>query len=352
MFMACVCLFSMCGCKDRDPLKLAGSNEFQIASLVFKQETSDNKEIPEGVRYLDGARNLKASYTFEEAQERYAIKLYRSTLICESCDEFTWSHSFRCFDYGSRLCNCENEIHYKSEEGTFYHFVLEDTVYRSLDDFVKDFKNMQYICDSDAYSRMKIEETDIMENTRDRVFASAKIKGGYNYYYAEKIGGRVYITKLGTISDGETCYDPNEFRYVSSMVFAHLSADNGIEPYIYDKMVNVTFFGDKHLTSFNQIYKINEYGSPLKNEITLDNSTINGFWVMIEPDESLLEYNGKEHWKSTNDVQTRRSTSLGPYDEILVTFDGVRYLCEYDSKNVIESSEDMISYLELTGVIE
>lgn len=342
----------MCGCKVRDPLNLAGENEFQIADLVFKQEFSDHSELPAGIRYLDGARDLKESYTFAEAQARYAIKLYRSTLICESCDDIIWSHAFCCFDYGSRLCNCINEATYINKDGTRYHFALEDTEYKSLEAFVKDFEEKKYICLSDYYSRMEYSECKILENARDHVFASSKVKNGYKYYYAEEIGGRVYLTKFGTISEGDTSVDPYEFRYISELAFSHLYADNGKEPYIYDKMVNVAFFGDKHLTSFNQIAFINRYGSPQKNRILLDNSQISGFGIIIEPDESLLNYNGKGQWENKNDIQIRRSLSLGTYNELLVTIDGVKYLCEYDYSNQIESSDDMIRYLELTGIIE
>ena len=350
--MACSCLISMCGCKARDPLNLAGDNEFQIADLVWCQEFSDHKELPAGIRYLDGARDLKESYTFAEAQARYAIKLYRSTLICESCDDIFWAHAFCCFDYGSRLCNCVNEAFYHNKEGTLYHYVLEDTEYKTLDAFAKDFEENKYVCLSDYYSRLENTECEILENTRDHVFASAKWTYGYKYYYAEKIGGRVYLTKFGSIREGDTSVDPYEFRYISEVAFSHLYADNGKEPYIYDKMVNVTFFGDKHLTNFNQIAYINRYGSPQKNQILLDNSRISGCEVIIEPNESMLEYNGRGQWESTNDIQTRRSLSLGPYNELLVTIDGVQYLCEYEYYNQIESSEDMISFLELTDVIE
>ena len=244
-----------------------GEIPFESVYLMGTHPLSDNPNFPDNIRYLDDTRDLKDAYTFEEAVSRYAIRLYYSTVICNNCDDYTMTHSFSCTDYGNNYYSCNNTIRLKEPVYLSDDLVLQDTTFTTLAEFKSQLEDIGFVCIEDARVRQYSEDfvsATIIEQTDDYIFASVETKDfsfsdtHYHYYFAEVIGNRVYLTWFRFIKNNGK--DPltedglNEFKKISLLVFSHLEKDDGKEPYIYDKFVNISW--GKEIRSFNDIYEI------------------------------------------------------------------------------------------------
>ena len=244
-----------------------GEIPFESVYLMGTHPLSDNPNFPDNIRYLDDTRDLKDAYTFEEAVSRYAIRLYFSTVICNNCDDYTMTHSFSCTDYGNNYYSCNNTIRLKEPVYLSDDLVLQDTTFTTLAEFKSQLEDIGFVCIEDARVRQNSEDfvsATIIEQTDDYIFASVETKDfsfsdtHYHYYFAEVIGNRVYLTWFRFIENNGK--DPltedglNEFKKISLLVFSHLEKDDGKEPYIYDKFVNISW--GKEIRSFNDIYEI------------------------------------------------------------------------------------------------
>ena len=180
-----------------------GEIPFESVYIMGTYPDSDNPDLPDNIRYLDDTRNLKDTYTLDEAVSRYAIRLYYSTIICNGCEDYIMTHSFYCTDYGNNYYNCHNTVFLKEPKYLSDDLVLQDTTFTSLAEFKRQLEDTGYVCIEDARVRQHSEDLDsatIIEQTDEYVFASVQTKNysysdiHYQYYFAEVIGGRVYLT--------------------------------------------------------------------------------------------------------------------------------------------------------------
>lgn len=336
------------GCSDsktnsRVPV---GDMEFEVYEDLAYYNSDDRTELPTRIRYTDPGRKLKSSYTLEEAEKRYAIKLQHSTLICTACDDYSFRHGFVCMDYKDDIYSCTNTVSYRTSEGTLLQMDLKDTEYSSLSAYWNDYKKTteEYrdICHN-KYS----SSHEIIEKTSGYIFSclacpESSTNGKYTYCFAKKIGRRVYTLDITYYTRSLTESEREEYVEVSKLVFDHLSQDNGKEPYIYDKLVNVAIFGDKYLTGFNQLKYVQ------------DNYLYIGYVrVIVDPDEEQMsDDHALSGWKDSGEIKIRNDSSYT--NEICFEIDGVTYLCSFsDSINYsFEAPDDMSKYLEFNGVID
>ena len=341
--------------------------EIPFESVVFMgtHPLSDNPDLPENIQYLDDTRDLKDKYTLDEAVSRYAIRLYNSTVICNGCEDYVMTHSFRCTDYGNNYYECSNNITLKAPEYLSDNLELQDTTFASLSEFKKELEETGYVCIKDYWARQWHEDLDsatIIEQTEEYVFASAQTKDSsysdihYQYYLAEVIGGRVYLTWFRSYNENTTPLtdnELNEFKNLSLLVLSHLEKDDGKEPYIYDKFVNISWFGDNKLRSFNDIESISTSCDliqiPGYNSYCCANVDLYPYRISIDPDEySISESDGK--WENIGDMKSRiLDNSYSKIQQLLFTKNGVKYLVSFSPEGfdgTLESSDAFIEYLK------
>ena len=347
-----------------------GEEPFDMIIAIGTHPASDNPKLPENVHYLDDTRDLKDTYTADEAVSRYAIRLYNSTVICNNCDEYIMHHSFHCTDYSYDVYQCDNTVFLKDTEYLSGDVTLQDTVFTSLSEFKQELEGPGLMCIKDAWARGHSEEFDkstIIEETDEFIFASIETidfsnASHYQYYFAEEIGGRVYLTWYRTYNNSDIPMTDNqlgEFKKLSLLVFDHLEKDDGKEPYIYDKFVNISWFGNSQLRSFNDIEQINTsndtyhipgYESAFNaSNISFLSKELGYVNISIDPTEdNELDVTP---WEDIGDMKTRLVGYGNTKNtrQILFTKNGIKYLIsfkveEYDG--TLESSDAFIGYLK------
>ena len=352
--LASSCLLSICGCGNRgrntDSSVPVDDMEFIVYEELNGMYNYDHHtDLPESVRYLDGSRKLKKSYTLEEAQERYAVKLAHSTVICSECDSYVMTCRFCCIDYDANIYSCINSFKLTDQEDFTFPLELKDTEYRSLSEYWKAYSKTEEKY-RDANINEKISHPEIVEKTDEYIFSCISCPDAsyseYDIYcYAGLVGNRVYTLNLSTYTRGLTENEKQHYIDFGKHIFGHLEPDDGKEPYLYDKMLRVAFFGDKHLTSFNMLSYVNQFYSKEKSEVS-----IFGVEILIDPDESEISALFKN--RKTEGEITTDDTDLY-IRKILFTYKDVTYICMF-SKNInktFESGEDMVKYLEFKGAI-
>ena len=123
--LASSCLLSICECGNRGRNTDSSVPVDDMEFIVY--EELNHTDLPESVRYLDGSRKLKKSYTLEEAQERYAVKLAHSTVICSECDSYVMTCRFCCIDYDANIYSCINSFKLTDQEDFTFPLELKDT---------------------------------------------------------------------------------------------------------------------------------------------------------------------------------------------------------------------------------
>ena len=346
-----------------------GEIPFESVYIMGTHPESDNPDLPDNIRYLDDTRDLKDTYTLDEAVSRYAIRLYYSTVICNNCDDYIMTHEFQCTDYGNNYYSCQNTVFLKEPKYLSDDLVLQDTTFTSLAEFKHQLVDMGYVCIEDARVRQHSEyyvTATIIEQTDDYIFASVQTNdysysdNHYQYYFAEVIGGRVYLTWFrSNDNDGKeplTDDGLNEFKKFSLLVFSHLEKDDGKEAYIYDKFVNISWFGDKHLRSFNDICRINTSSAAYRvpgYERTFSSYSViltrDWYVITVDPDKNRIsEDDGK--WENIGDMKARViDDGYSQTQELLFTKNGIKYLVSFNPKyfyGTLESSDAFIEYLK------
>ena len=248
--------------------------------------SSNNEKVD--VVYYDSNRKLKDVYTFDEATNKFAFVVNESTLIFESRDKISFYSLVQ-----------DNTIHNEKFNIQFYYkqdiYTSLGTIYLgesnslSLDEFKTNF-NSGILSNNTKWT---VENVNIIESNDEYVFASWLNKGlttSYEYYFAKKIGNKVfyvYNNSFTELNDTKLSLLLNEFKEF----FTCLSVDNGEEPYIYDKVMNVPIVLDKKISDNKLIYSI----SKSKNEY-LDGSVS----FTLDSDYIDLEYGADGHYDKIN----------------------------------------------------
>ena len=319
--------------KSNDPIALPGKSEYLYES-----------NLPEDIRYLDDTRDLKDNYTLDEAFEKYAIRLHYSTLIVTHNDEYDKAHSFYCCDYKKNQYYCANLFGFGDGLEEF-EVLLEDTKCTTLSEFKNDFLALKPITELET-KLVTTRESTILEETDDYVIGMIPYNNNtneytgvnYYYYFAKIIGSRVYVIRC---MKGQKTLDESQISLLKEKcltVFDDLHEDDGKEPYIYDKALNISIFGDKHIRSFDSIGLITPTYIDLRGN---ENAR-----VFINPSDYLIELLDSE-WTQAGDMKIQ----VKPYYSTLFWFaiDDVEYLVMafIDA----DSSEDLIKQLTEAGLI-
>ena len=313
-------------------------------SLPEKEPYLYELNLPEDIRYLDDTRNLKDSYTLEEAFERYAIRLHYSTLIVTPGEGYETAHSFYCCDFKNIQYYCINLLGFGDGLEEF-EVLLEDTKCASLSEFKDDFLALKPITELETkLSTMK--EATIIEETDDYVigmipyntYMNANVVLCYYYYLAKVIGNRVYVIRC---MKGQKKLDESQISLIKEKclpVFDDLHEDDGKEAYIYDKILNISLFGDKHIRSFDNI----DFIAPSYVDLRGNDSAR----IFINPSDHLINLLDPE-WTQAGDMKIQDKP---PYSTLFMfTIDDVEYLIMAFMD--ADSSDDLINQLTQKGLI-
>lgn len=258
---------------------LSKNNENQNSGV------SNNNGFIEVV-YYDDSRNLKATYTFKEAVSKFAFKVNETTLIFKENDKTKLE-----------MMSSENTIH---DELINTQFNYRQDIYTSLgamylgesnsttlEEFKSNFNN-GILSDKTKWT---VENVKIMEETDEYIFAFWTNKAFTTtdeYYFAKKVGNRVYYAlhnALVTYNDTKVSLLLEEFKNL----FTCLSEDDGKEPYIYDKIINVPIVLNKKIKDANDI-------SGIINVLTNDYLDGSVSFATEGSDYINLEYGASKHY--------------------------------------------------------
>ena len=260
-------------------------------------ETSNNSVSTE-VIYYDNTRSLKDSYTFKEAVSKFAFKVNETTLIFEENDKTTLEMMMSEETIHNDLWNTQFE--YKQDIytslGTMY---LGESNSSTLEEFKTNFNN-GILSDNTKWT---VENVNIIESNNEYIFASWTNKAfttTNEYYFAKIIGNKVFYAYHSTLvayNDTKTSLLLEQFKNL----FTCLSEDDGTEPYIYDKIMNVPIVLNKKIKDVNLITAvINSNNDYLDGSVSLTD----------EIDYVNLEYGASGHynkidWTKTFDSNTK-----------------------------------------------
>lgn len=306
---------------------------YELAIPTGTREMSDDPELPEEIVYWDPERYLEPEYTLEEATEKYAFVADHTTLIYNSCDELSMSHSFRCVDYGSRLFSNRNSAQCLDPDGNVHagnitHLqlnVLENTsVYTPFEEMVHD-----PMC----YYRLPPSEfkTEEIESADDHVIqhiTEPDTSREFLYYGKVMDKSLILVTFENYNTDTPlTENDIQDFIHYAEVLFEHLEPDNGSEPYIYDKIVNVPILGGMHVTGFNHLTSIS------RNSIGLDtreDSSLQYISLTLGADETdLEETNDGYAWTDIGELKSK--DGYGGNKSLYFHVGNETYICRFYS---------------------
>ncbi len=311
----------------RNTSQTLNTNTYDLVVPTGTRVDSDEPDLPKSIAYWDPTRALKDEYTFQEVQKKYAIVVGHSTLIYTACKDLHLSHRMYCADYGENLFQNSNDVFFLGVDGKYIdsritYADLKDLVYPSLD-FFKENLGRLYVGNMGYYSPEDPDapQITIVEETDDHVFATVKDYGDEGLFYASYVGGKLFYTMNKTGAE-LTDDDRQYFVHYSKLLFDHLSPDDGIEPYLYDKLVNTPILGDKYITSFDHI--THSGGNSISLE-TKDDTPIDYFTLMIGVEDSDLKAENVTEWEEKDGIKMRETTDYPYCQEFLFTIDGIRY---------------------------
>ena len=251
-------------------------------------------------------RELKNVYTFNEATNQFAFLVNTSTLIFKEIEKVALGSITQTNTRYEELMN--PEFAYKHDNNSIvYTLYLGESNSSSLEEFVNNFKNGIL---SDKI-QLQVSNINIIETTEDYVFASwyqPTSSVGYEYYFAKKIGNRVfyaYKNDFTEFNDKKKSLILNGFKEL----FNSLSIDDEIEPYIYDKIINVPLVLNKKIMDYKLIFSIhnNRAINELKSDY-MDGSVsfdYNGDYINV--DYEATGYYDKINWSKNLDSKIKYS---------------------------------------------
>ena len=221
------------------------------SKLLSKDNNNSNDNSSNvDINYYDKNRELKDTYTFKEAVSKFAFKVNNTTLIFEENDKttFEWLMQDETIhnDLWNALFKYKQDIY--TSLGEIY---VGESSATTLEEFINNFK-VGKLSDNTTW---KVEDVNIIESNDDYVFASWTNKGlvtNYEYYFAKKIGNTIYYAFNSSVisyNDTKISLLLPQFKEF----FTCLKADDGKEPYIYDKIINVPIVLNKKIQNVDYI---------------------------------------------------------------------------------------------------
>lgn len=254
-------------------------------------QNNSGTNITTNVLYNDSSRNIKSTYTFDEATSQFAFKEYETTLIFKQKNNVKLSG----ITLGRPLSNVVS-FYYEKNDATYFTFQFEESSSTNVNEFVNNFKNGVL---GGGKKQLSFENINILEANDEYAFISCQETGNssYNYYFAKQIGNKVFYAhynSLSEVDDGEKVgYQAAIDRGKSEMLigfkelFNALSVDDNKEPYISDKIINVPVVLNKQIKNYEFIDNIQ-----VVNQKTLTANYRNymkGFVTLYSEDNKRIE---------------------------------------------------------------
>ena len=264
--------------------------EQSIETQINGNQNNSGTNITKNVVYKDNSRNIKSTYTFDEATSKFAFKEYETTLIFQQKDNVKLS--------GLTLKNSSMEVafYYEKNDSTYFDFQFEESSSTNVNEFVNDFKNGIL---GGGKKQQSFENINIIESNNEYVFISCQEKGNssYNYYFAKQIGDKVFYAhynSLFEVDDGEKVgYQVAINKGKAEMLigfkelFSALSIDDYKEPYICDKIINVPIVLNKQIKNYKFIDNIQLINS--KTSTANYRNYMKGFVTLYSEDNKRIE---------------------------------------------------------------
>lgn len=263
-----------------------------IVALLLFNKPSNNSGVTgntANVTYNDSSRNIKSTYTFDEATNKFAFKEYETTLIFKQTDNV----KFSAISFGP-LSNVVS-FYYEKNDSTHFDFQIEESNSRNISEFVNNFNNGIL---GGGKKQLSFENIKIIESNDEYAFISCQQSGNssYNYYFAKQIGNKVFYAHFNSLSEVD---DAEEVGYQAAIdrgktemligfkeLFNTLSSDDNKEPYISDKIMNVPIVQNKQIKSYefiDTIQLVHPKASTLKYR-----NYIKGFALLYDTDAKGL----------------------------------------------------------------
>ena len=255
--------------------------------------TKNNSEtnITTNVVYNDSSRNIKSTYTFDEATSQFAFKEYETTLVFKQNDNVKLSGITL-----SRPLSNVVSFYYEKNDATYFTFQFEESSSTNVNEFVNNFKNGVL---GGGKKPLSFENINIIESKDEYVFISCQQTGNssYSYYFAKQIGDKVFYAHYNSLfevdDDEKVGYQVAINRGKSEMLigfkelFSALSIDDNKEPYICDKIMNVPIVLNKQIKNYEFIDSIQVVHS--KTSTANYRNYMKGFVTLYSEDNKRVE---------------------------------------------------------------
>ena len=111
------------------------NGEQSIENQINSTQNDSGTNITKNVVYKDNSRNIKSTYTFDEATSKFAFKEYKTTLIFQQKDNVKLS--------GLTLRNSLRVLsfYYEKNNSTYFNFQFEESDSTNVNEFINNFKN-------------------------------------------------------------------------------------------------------------------------------------------------------------------------------------------------------------------
>lgn len=316
------------------------------SKLLSKDNNNSNDNSSNvDINYYDKNRELKDTYTFKEAVSKFAFKVNNTTLIFEENDKttFEWLMQDETIhnDLWNALFKYKQDIY--TSLGEIY---VGESSATTLEEFINNFK-VGKLSDNTTW---KVEDVNIIESNDDYVFASWTNKGlvtNYEYYFAKKIGNTIYYAFNSSVisyNDTKISLLLPQFKEF----FTCLKADDGKEPYIYDKIINVPIVLNKKIQNVDYISGItNSDKGYIDGSVTFNKKDTTDF---ITIDYGADSYYTKIDWtkKLDSNIEYIRENSenfYGVKDNGNVQIIQIQNYDKTEIKNLDELNSFMKEYL-------
>lgn len=254
---------------------------FLVVSFFNKDSkfNEDNNSNLSNNVYYDGSRKIKSTYTFDEATEKFAFVVDKSTLIFKKNDKVSlvfiqnqnnnnYYVSIRDIRFYYDITGEEIHNHGGSDVGTL---CFGESDISDLETFVNNFKTGNFRKDRTH----NVKNIEVIESNKDYFIGNwIDDVDGFKlneYYYAQKIGNKLFYAYRSSYVDESSDFDLIVKELKS--LFSCLSEDDRQEPYIFDKILNVPIIKNK-ISSNDKIGSIEN----------------NNVYVESGPDEYYLKY--------------------------------------------------------------
>lgn len=227
-------------------------------SIGSQINVAQNNSGAKNVVYKDNSRNIKSTYTFDEATSKFAFKGYETTLIFQQNDNVKLS-AINLGKIGT------TQFYYEKDDSTYFTFQFEESGSSNVNEFVNNFKNGIL---GKGKKQLSFENINIIESNDEYAFISCQETGNssYNYYFAKQIGNKVFYTHYDSLFEVD---DVEKVGYQAAIkkgksemligfkeLFSALSIDDNTEPYICDKIMNVPVVLNKQIKNYEYINSI------------------------------------------------------------------------------------------------